>query len=51
MKYEKPEAEVQEFKTLEANAALDWGKSNGAMVDSTSVFKFQEGTMDRETFN
>ena len=50
MKYERPEAEIVEFKTLEANAALGWGKSNGEMQDSTSLFTFQEGTMDRETF-
>lgn len=51
MKYERPEAEVVEFKTLEANAAIGWGKSNGRMLTSTSVFQVEEGTMDRETFN
>ena len=50
MKYERPEAEIVEFKTLEANAALGWEKSNTPMQDSTSLFTFTEGTMDRENF-
>lgn len=49
MKYERPEAEVVEFKTLEANAAL--GQRKSEMLTSTSVFQVEEGTMNRDTFN
>jgi hypothetical protein len=50
MKYERPEAEIVEFKTLEANAALGWGRSNGEMLTTTSQFTFTEGSMERENF-
>ena len=52
MKYERPEAEVVEFKTLEANAAQGWTKSDGVKyVETTSLFQFESGVMERENFN
>ena len=50
MKYERPEAEIVEFKTLEANAALGWSKSNGKMLESTSLFSVEEDVDVRENF-
>ena len=48
MKYQKPEAEVKDFKALEENAS-QWVKSlTNEDLDSISAFKVEEGYGPRD---